>query len=608
MPIRFPSLVSFSDYLLRNDLEFMSEHVLGKPYSTVKSLIYPSPRYRSFAIEKRNGAPRKIQEPSKNIKDMQQKVLAFLEKISAKPKPCVHGFVKRRSIVTNARKHIDRRPYHLLNLDLENFFPSISFYRVRGILQNKPFDFSYAVATVIAHLCTRNNELPQGAPTSPFFSNLTCRSLDKDLMELAKRHRATYTRYADDLTFSFSTRDASRLPANICSFDSGELGLGHELQAIIETKHSFRINPSKSRISTRKHRMEVTGITVNEFPNVKRIFIDRIRGALNAWATHGYTAAQTGWESRIAAGAGIAYEKRPWKRQTRTRSTPQLKNVLWGKLLYLRMVRGKDDVIYTRLAEKYNRLCSQEKERDEEFQASSLPIEPIVRNAQDVEIATFVVEWAGDFKPSVEISEMVGGQGTAFAYKKHNMLITCDHVLRWQGMVTNKFTGDPLGEMATDYESTDIDAKTLLVKNPSLNKEWPIRVVHRDAARDLAILEFIGEVPKLRFFANTESAITRNSTGALIGFPNWHTGRKVDQIEAKVLNYYPRSGLARFEISRTIRKGNSGGPFVDDLYRVAGVAQQGATHDSGNDECLCVTDLEAWILEWKLSRPMAAPE
>lgn len=335
--------------LLQNDVYYMSRKILGVPYSTVQALIYPLPPYKSFTITKRNGSPRVIQEPRRALKDLQCKVLDYLYGHCASPKPCVHGFTKDRSIVSNAESHCGSQTHHLLNLDLEDFFPSITFYRVRGVLQKKPFELSHQVATVLAHLCTFKGTLPQGAPTSPLLSNLVCRSMDNDLMSLAKRHRATYTRYADDLTFSFSVRRSESLPANICSYESGVLTLGQELQATI-AKHSFHVNAAKSRMSTRFHRLEVTGITINEFPNVKRVFVDQIRGALHAWEKHGYRLTQQAWEKRVKDGSTAAYEKRPWKRQIRTRKPPELKNFLWGKLLYLRMVRGKDDVIYTRLA------------------------------------------------------------------------------------------------------------------------------------------------------------------------------------------------------------------------------------------------------------------
>jgi hypothetical protein len=97
----------------------------------------------------------------------------------------------------------------------------------------------------------------------------------------------------------------------------------------------------------------------------------------------------------------------------------------------------------------------------------------------------------------------------------------------------------------------------------------------------------------------------------LIGFPNWSHGRRVNVEPAVVTNRFPRSALQRFEINSLIRKGNSGGPMVDDLFRVAGVAQQGATQANGNNECLCVAELDAWIAAYEASLlpvppPMAA--
>lgn len=580
----FPS----HDVRIRTNVEYMSIHLLGKPYSDVEKIIYPTPPYKSFLITKRSGAPRLIQEPRERLKLLQMKVLGFLEEHASKPKPCAHGFTRKRSIVTNARKHCSPQVQHLLNIDLKDFFPSISFFRVRGIFQKKPFECSHNVATVLAQICTHRNELPQGAPTSPFLANLVSRRLDTDLMNLARRHRATYTRYADDLTFSFSVRASSRLPENICAFESGGLTLGHELLSIIE-RNNFQVNPAKSRISTRHHRLEVTGVTINEFPNVKRDFIDRIRGGLHAWGKYGYEKAQTEWKRRVTEGKNAAYEKRPWKRQWRKHTLPQLINVLWGKLLYVRMVRGAHDVIYTRLAERYNELCAKEHALNGAFSYTRLPIEPIVRNSEDAERAVLVVSWMGDYQPSgTTVTEVVGAQGTAFPYRSNNRLITCDHVLRWEGAVNGS-------SVMTDCSSADVHGATIEVIQPGTGASWPVRVVHRDIDKDLAILEFIGAPPALRHFIGLDAPIRRNETGVLIGYPNWNAGRVANQIGAVVVNRFGRRALQRLEISTMIRQGNSGGPFVDELFRVAGVAQEGATQDSGNDECLCVDELDKWI-------------
>lgn len=593
---------SLSDLLIRNDVQHMSHVLFGMPYSALRALIYPTPPYKTFTITKRNGNPRVIHEPRQRLKLLQEKVLSYLYKHAGRPKPCVHGFTPKRSIVTNAEKHCSSKTQHLLNIDIEDFFPSITFYRIRGLFQKQPFGCSYEVATVLAHVCTLNGVLPQGAPTSPLLANLICRSLDRDLMNLAKRHRATYTRYADDITFSFSVRNPANLPANICTFDSGILTLGEELRSIV-TSHSFRVNPNKSRLSSRQHRLEVTGITINEFPNIKRVFVDRIRGALNAWETHGYELAEAEWQKRVSNGASGAYEKRPWERQPRCGTGPALKNNLWGKLLYVRMVRGSNDLLYLRLAKRYNALCKREKAKGL-FVCSSLPVDAVVRTASDAEDAVFVIEWMGDYKISEipKIIEMVGGQGTAFAYKKMG-LITCDHVLRFSGEVNGK-------HVETDFASSEVAGATLEISNPATGKKWPAKVVFRDAHRDLAIIHFDLAVPPAHHhFIEMGDPIQVNTKGVLIGFPNHSPGKRANFLEEKVLSRYARSGLDRFDITGagSIRQGNSGGPLVDEDYRVAGVAQQGAKQDSGNDECLCVTGLNEWLEEYIYNSAHAAP-
>ncbi|MFT4438140.1 reverse transcriptase domain-containing protein [Caballeronia sp. 15715] len=579
------------------DVHLFAADVFDLAYENVQGILYPTPPYKAFLMAKRSGGHRLIREPRRRLKLLQAKLLAYLLDRAGTPKPCAHAFTKDRSIVTNARKHLERRPHFVLNLDLEGFFPSITFYRIRGVLQKAPFHFSHSVATMLAHMCVVKNELPQGAPTSPFLSNQVCRSLDRDLMALAKRHQATYTRYADDMTFSFSSPNRAALPANICTFDSGVVTLGQELTGIIN-QHSFRINAAKTRMSTRQRRMEVTGIVINEFPNVKRVFIDRIRGALHAWDKYGYDAAQAGWEKLIADGAALAYEKRPWKRQTRTGQPPTLKNVLWGKLLFVRMVRGADDAIYTRLAETYNRLVARERETSQTFKASTLPVEAIVRNAHDAERAVFVVEWTGDYHPPAGgETGMVYSQGTAFAYKRHNRLITCDHVLGGHGEINRV-------PFSTDIDAQEVQGATLTAIDPVTGQHWPLRVMHRHAHRDLAILEF-EDAPEHRHFSGMDAPINRHSPGHLIGFPNWNRGRRANIEPAVVTARFPRTGLQRFEINQLIRKGNSGGPVVDELFRVAGVAQQGAQQDAGNNECLCVAELDAWIAEYEAT--LASP-
>lgn len=592
------TLDALNAVLMRTDVNWMSENLLGLPYSQLKALIYPRPPYKNFIIKKRDGSPRVLSEPRLQLKLIQQRFLVYLEKHAGTFKPCVHGFVRKRSILTNALQHCSTKSHHLLNLDLQDFFPSITFYRVRGVLQNRPFLCSYEVATVLAHLCTLDEKLPQGAPTSPFLANLICRTMDRDLADLARCYRATYTRYADDITFSFNIRSAERLPPAICSVADGRLVLGPELHDLIVTKHHFEINQNKTRLRNRYRRMEVTGLTINEFPNVRRRFIDKIRGALNAWEKYGYDAAEVSWEHRVADTV-VGYEQRPWKRQTRTSKIPNLKNVLWGKLLYLRMVRGKDDVLYAKLAERYNASVARERVNGP-FVASSLPVEPVVRNLADVEDGVFVLEWCGDFQSTPGTTdEMLMGQGTAFAYKELNLLVTCDHVFEGRAKVGSM-------EVPTNYQAPEMVNKILQLVHPRTRQEWPAKILYRNAQMDIALVRFdLPKYPEHRYFSAMDAPIKAHSNGFLIGFPNYQTGKLPNILGEKVINRtMPHKEMDSFTVANagSIRPGNSGGPFTDDRFRVAGVAQRGSFLGTSDDECLCFTVLDALIATWKASR------
>ncbi len=560
----------------------MSGEAFGRSYADIKKLLYPRPRYRAFLLRKRRGGMRVIHEPRLTVKVLQNKALEFLKKYGAGPKPCAHGFVEDRSTLTNARTHWDQRPRFVLNLDLQDFFPSITFYRVRGLLQKGPFNFSHEVATVLAQLCTLDGILPQGAPTSPFIANLVCRGLDRDLMALARRHRSTYTRYADDLTFSFSVRDASRLPSSLCTYEGGVLTIGEELKALIQS-HSFKIHDGKTRISSVHSRQEVTGITINAFPNVPRKFVDKIRGALHAWERWGYDGAQAEWERRIKDTVAKGISDKAWQRQTRSSRPPRLSNLIWGRLLYLRMVRGREDALYTRLAERYNGLVIQAKTLDEKFRAPKLPVSAVVNGQADVQRATYVVEWMGDaLLPGGLSTEPVGAQGTAFGYRRNDLLVTCDHIFRFELMNEHR-------------DFTAVAEAQITVSMPSSARTWDARLIHRDVDRDLAVLQITGDLTGLRHFSGVEAPATRHQPAWLIGFPNWTRGRDVDVQRTSVTNAFTRGGLRRLDTSALIRQGNSGGPLVDESFRVIGVAEQGATQETGNNECLCTTELDAWL-------------
>ncbi len=141
-------------------------------------------RYKSFLVPKRSGGSRRITIPQKSLKTLQRKLSQVLY-TQYNPRPCVHGYVVGKNVITNANSH--RRKAFIFNLDIQDFFGSINLGRVRGLFMAKPFFFSNEVATTIANLCCHENKLPQGSPSSPIISNFICQQLDQELSYFAKK-------------------------------------------------------------------------------------------------------------------------------------------------------------------------------------------------------------------------------------------------------------------------------------------------------------------------------------------------------------------------------------------------------------------------------------
>jgi retron-type reverse transcriptase len=247
--------------------------------------------YVRFQVPKKSGGMRELAAPHRDLAAAQQWILMhILEKIPTHD--AAHGFVPGRGTMSNAVPHVGRAT--VVNLDLKDFFPSITFPRVKGIFQD--LGFSPAVATILGLLCTEcprrqlayggktffvasgPRGLPQGACTSPALSNLLARRLDSRLAGLAKKLGFTYTRYADDLTFSADGAAAAKtgyLLARVRHIVAGE---------------SLIVNESKTRIQRPGRRQTVTGIVVNKRPNVPRRVAKRLRAILHHAKKEGLSA------------------------------------------------------------------------------------------------------------------------------------------------------------------------------------------------------------------------------------------------------------------------------------------------------------------------------
>jgi RNA-directed DNA polymerase len=289
-------------------------------------------RYRTFNIPKKTqGQVRTIKAPDLGLLRLQRLLLRCLAAAFTTCDDAAHGFVPGRSVFTNALPHAGRR--FVLNLDLRDFFPSTSVKRVVTVLHNPPFALPKPAAHLVAQLCCDVGSLPQGAPTSPLLTNAVCQRLDLRLRQLAQRHRCRYTRYADDLTFS------SNRPAFSQQFHK-------ELNDVLAAE-GYAQNQAKQRLQLPHQRQEVTGLVVNERPNVPREYVRQIKAMLHNWETKGYEAASATLRQQYQGSkAGVRHKGK----------VPKLEKVLAGKIAYLGMIAGKQSLVFQKMQIALNAL------------------------------------------------------------------------------------------------------------------------------------------------------------------------------------------------------------------------------------------------------------
>ncbi|ANR72217.1 RNA-directed DNA polymerase [Prevotella scopos JCM 17725] len=309
----------------------------GKQLSFLADTNNVQRRCKTFRLRKKHGGYREITAPKGGLRGILNALNILLQTYD-EPTPWAFGFVCGRSVVDNARPHVGKR--YILNLDLKDFFPTITRQQVADCLTAEPFGFSSLAAKLISGLATvhtKNNEevLAQGFATSPTLSNFICREMDKEIASIATAQGITFTRYADDLTFSADT-DILR--------PQGELV--QQVKTIVE-RYGFRLNEEKTHLQRRGRRQEVTGLMVTEKVNVSRRYVREIRSLLYIWERYGYEdACQAAWKS---------YRQQHGKTKEYLYFVP-LNAVLRGKLNYMKMVRGADDPLYQRFVSRYNAL------------------------------------------------------------------------------------------------------------------------------------------------------------------------------------------------------------------------------------------------------------
>ena len=344
----FVGLLNYSNNLIYDEKAFHFDESQINRLSNVK--IKPA-HYNKFIIKKKTGEDRIIHAPSEEMKAIQKTICLIFQAVFD-VHPSATGFVSGKSIVNNAKMHVGN--HYVYNIDLKDFFPTITQYRIFKRLQDPPFNLSnenskIQLASLIANLCCHevsvkrfvNGEwieinksvLPQGAPTSPMLSNIICNKLDFNLTELAKSFGLIYSRYADDITFSSFH--------NVYQKDGEFL---HELHRII-LHEGFYINERKTRLQKKEYKQEVTGLIVNEKVNIPSRYVKKLRMWLYLWEHYGYDKASEYFIPLYLKDKGNVKER-----------LPKMDTVIDGKLSYLKMVKGETSSSYLKLKRRFDSL------------------------------------------------------------------------------------------------------------------------------------------------------------------------------------------------------------------------------------------------------------
>ncbi len=248
------------------------EQDLGIPAKTLYALSNNlKHHYHTAELPKRSGGYRTLSVPDESLKRVQRAIadkLLPLEPVSR----YATAYLPGKSILSNARPHVGKE--RVLKLDIHAFFDSIRYIDVK----NRAFPaarYAESIRILLSMLCYYQDALPQGAPTSPAISNIVLCDFDNEVGSFCRTRRITYTRYCDDMTFSGSITDE------------------RELIAFVETalrKQGFLLNKKKTRSLTASHRQSVTGIVVNQKPNVTKEYKRAIRSEVYYLQKHGIAA------------------------------------------------------------------------------------------------------------------------------------------------------------------------------------------------------------------------------------------------------------------------------------------------------------------------------
>lgn len=471
--------------------------------------------YKSFSIKKKNGGERVIEAPCKQLKYIQKTLSEILQDIYT-PKKSVHGYVKKRSIITNSDVHVNKKI--IINIDIKDFFCAIHFGRVMGMFQKEPFNFSREIAKILARLVCYSGRLPQGAPSSPIISNFIARGLDNDLIKLTSHNKLLYTRYCDDITISSKSNN---VPTNILT---SEGKLGKDIENIF-AKNSFIINPNKTSVKFQKNRQMVTGLVVNQKVNILNKKYRKTRSVFYYTLLNG-----------IEAGA----VKNNFIKSDGSADNVKFLQFLKGTTEFYKMVLGVYSSKYQLIANYYNTIVEK-------------PVFSIPENF-DTMINNYVF-----------VIESPIGQGTGF-FVKNIGLVTCLHNF-WK--ISDAIREDELKRKISQ------SCAFLPIHE---RKKYSLTLLKYCFNEDLILLK-IEYFNSQNGFEISSDLIMRNYKNEIftaVGFPGY-AGSKDISIVKKIMVSQKRKWLNQelFIVDKTFYCGASGGPIFNKNKQVVGVIDRG---------------------------------
>ncbi len=363
---------------------------------------------------------------------------------------------------------------------------------------------------------------------------MICYKMDNDLFSLSINNACTYSRYADDITFSF-TKKIGNIPKDIVFFDeNNQVKIGDKLTKLI-ADHGFSVNYNKVRLKDRKQRQEVTGLTVNDRVNIKRNFIKKTMSMIYAWEKFGVQNAQLDYISKynkIALGFAA-------NNLIKNGNSEYFIEVVRGRVGFIGMVKGKEDIIYRKLAHRLAVLMG-------------FPNNNFLKTPYDIIAdSTFIVETASS------------NQGTAF-------------LLEGVGLITNQHVVDDIDE----YNSGNANFFRFYEENIIRKAEF----IKSNKNYDLAIFHPLHDFNNIAFLKiGDDSSLKNGSKVSIIGFPQYQGGQSPYINTGKIIQSKIMFGQKYWLVDIPIISGNSGGPVVNEKNEVVGVATRGSkTHDQSS--------------------------